>query len=103
MGKATTEAADDQWQNITRRRANTAQAKDGHRTQRRPIHRRLAFRKPSLKDRNEDSTPTMVADFVFRKQVEWLVDNAGVSDNYKSVAQSIWFRQVNTSHRRYLC
>lgn len=39
-----------------------------------------------------DSTPMMVADFVFRKQIDWLVENTGVRNDFKDVALKIWFR-----------
>ena len=83
-GRVTTGAADDQWQNITRRRTNAAILKEGRKERRRPLRRRLIFRKSLPTDRNEDSTPMMVADFVFRKQIEWLVENTGVRDDFKN-------------------
>ena len=83
-GRVTTGAADDQWQNITRRRTNAAKLKEGRKERRRPLRRRLVFRKSLPTDRNEDSTPMMVADFVFRKQIEWLVENTGVRDDFKN-------------------
>ena len=97
MGKVTTGCADDQWQNITRRR--TVQNKKKRRRRRRSVPRRVVFRKPLPRDRREDSTPMMVADFVFRKQIEWLVDNTGVRDDFKDVAHKIWFRygKMNSS------
>ena len=98
MGKEPDGAAYDQpdqeheWHDTTRHRTNTRQQNNKRRRRIRRGPRRNVFRKLSPRHRNDDSTPTMVADFVFRKQIEWLVENTGVRDDFKDVAQKIWFR-----------
>ena len=90
-GKAMT--ADDQWQDITGHR--TAPPKARRKTPRRPPRKRTLNRNSRSKQSAAaaaDSTPMMVADFTFRKQVEWLMENTGVCDDFQDVAQKIWFR-----------
>ena len=89
-GKAMT--GDDQWQDITGHR--TAPPKARRHKPRRLPRKRVSGKTWRTKENSAtaDSTPMMVADFTFRKQIEWLMENAGVCDNFKDVAQNIWFR-----------
>ena len=92
--------ADDQWQDVTgHRKAMTGQTADrrmkpGHSSRRRRDNRASTNKIPKSRQRATviDSTPLMVADFTLRKQIEWLTENMGVRDDFKDVAQKIWFR-----------